>query len=201
MNSYKNTFIIFFAGVLFLFAIAGYIKIYGNIPNIQDIIGDEILHIIIAIFVCLPFFYYSVKENKKNNLLVITLISSVIIDIDHVISARSLYLRDLLTTGRSPIHSLFFISFSAVFVYIFTKNIDIALVAYTSLFSHLIHDISTGGVTPFLFPFRDIDSRDVRITPGKELAIYIAIFLIVLIFSYILNNYRHDNWNKLNIRK
>ena len=197
MNSYKNTFIMFFTGVLFLLVIVGYTKIYGNIPNIQDIIGDEILHMIIAIFVCLPFFYYSARKNKRRTLLIITLISSVIIDIDHVISARSLYLRDLLTTGRSPIHSLFFISFSAIFVYVFTKNIDIALVAYASLFSHLIHDISTGGVTPLLFPFRDIDSRDVKITPEKELAIYIATFLLVLIFSYILNNYGHNNWNKL----
>lgn len=129
------------------FLLDKFIKLKNKNPLLL-IFVDEILHLAIAIVATLPLILVRIA------LFIPLLFLFSIVDIDHILTAKSLRPRDLFFEAeRTPLHSLFFGILIGGIFYLFSG--DIVLGAFSSIVitAHILRD-SLGNGTPVLFPIK-----------------------------------------------
>ena len=135
---------------------------------------DEIEHILWGIFVNLPFIFMNLY------LLIVAIIFSFLIDIDHMLWAGSLSVKKMLNLGGRPaFHSLPIIAIFTAIVYLVTRSPEITIVSAYSMFSHLIWDLATGGVRLF-YPL----AKKFAISKRVSFVLFLVLFLSALIITH-----------------
>lgn len=114
---------------------------------------DGLCHLGTAMAVSLPILPY---VRDRWGFLRISLLSSVIIDLDHVLAARSLRLTRCMTMDQRPAsHSVLTPLIAAVLIERWKPEQHTGLAALVGVGSHLLRDLGTGGA-PLLHPRRII---------------------------------------------
>lgn len=110
---------------------------------------DGLCHLGTALAVSLPILPY---VRDRWGFLRISLLSSVVIDLDHVLAARSLRLTRCMTMDHRPVsHSVLTPLIFAVLAERWKPEQHVGLAALVGLSSHLLRDLGTGGA-PLLHP-------------------------------------------------
>jgi membrane-bound metal-dependent hydrolase YbcI (DUF457 family) len=113
---------------------------------------DPMNHLMLAVLVVSPFILSRGSLSAKLACLLGTVLSATLIDIDHIVAAKSFDLYAMTHLGSRPVtHSLVFALACAAIASIITRRLTIEYVVFAGLTSHIFMDASSGG-TPFLFP-------------------------------------------------
>ncbi len=174
-------------------AIAGY---YSNRPlRVDDfllltVVVDEILHGLIAIMVNIPIVYVLYREKRSIHVILFPAIIGIWLDLDHAVAAGSLNINAMLSLGsRPPTHSVLFAIIFSILAMFFSENPLVALAAFTSILSHLIHDVATGGTVPIFYPMLSVDHESILWLRGEwELMIYTFLLWSTTFFTLWFNN-------------
>ncbi len=135
---------------------------------------DEIEHILWGTFVNLPFIFINW------HLLIVAIIFSFLIDIDHLIWAGSLSVKKMLNLGGRPaFHSLPIVVIFTIIVFLITRSTEITIVSAYSMLSHLIWDLATGGVKLF-YPL----PKKFTISKRVSFVLFLALFILALIITH-----------------
>ncbi len=113
---------------------------------------DPIAHVVLAISVTLPWI---VALRLPRSYLLLAAAAALLIDIDHVVAARSFSLTAAISLPGRPIsHSLLFSTGAAVIFGLMVRRTTAAIVVLIALFTHVSRD-ATGGGTPLLWPLAE----------------------------------------------
>jgi hypothetical protein len=139
------------------------------------VIFDELQHLTLAYLVSLPFL---IKGTLLTRLIPFV---SVLVDLDHFASSRSLSIKKALTLPRRPpLHSLtVLILFTLLSLIFFTKRQTAVL--FVSWLSHLIKDMGDGWVTIF-WPC------NLQVHLGLKRALFTVVLLVLtaILFSRVV---------------
>ena len=139
-----------------------YIGHYYVVPNAKFLIlialSDPIVHGLVTVCIFFPLVFYKAIDFKLFSYIVI---ASVLIDLDHVVAAKSLDYKEMLSLENRPIsHSLLFSILSgsviSFFVYKAYHIKPIVLVYFFSiaLASHVLRDAIDSYNTPWAYPLK-----------------------------------------------
>ena len=113
---------------------------------------DPIAHVVLASTVILP---WMVALRLPRSYLLLAAAAAFLIDIDHVVAARSFSLTAAISLPGRPIsHSLLFSSGVAMIFGLMVRRTTAAIVVLIALFTHVSRD-ATGGGTPLLWPLAE----------------------------------------------
>ncbi len=134
---------------------------------------DEFEHVLWGILVNLPLIFHNWK------LLTVAIIFSFLIDIDHLIWARSLSIKRMLNLGGRPaFHSVPAVLAIASIVYLISGSVFITAVSLNSMGSHLIWDLATGGVK-LIYPW----PKKFVISKKAAFLLFLILFAIAFIIT------------------
>lgn len=146
--------------------------------NSREITGlfDTFLHGVISLLIllplCLRFYDYMIAFG-----------TSFILDIDHMVCAKSLKIKDALNLPARPVtHSITFATLISIIIWLLLPvpfRIYLPIVVFISLTSHILRD-SAEGKTFILWPFR-IN----RLAYPLYIALEIILFVLAVIISPI----------------
>lgn len=135
------------------------------------VLHDEIMHALLYVIIFLPFASMPVY-------FLIGLVSSVVIDIDHLFVARSLSIKRIVSFPARPVtHSLIFAVLIGVITGLLLGDYLKGLFVFAGLAAHLLRDL-IDGKTFILLPFSRIHSIGLK---G-----FTAVCLIMIIGLHIL---------------
>ncbi|MFA5032416.1 MAG: metal-dependent hydrolase [bacterium] len=134
---------------------------------------DVIIHTAIGIIVIIPLW---VKPFLRKVLLAVFIASSLI-DIDHFIAAKSIYLKDAVTLRYRPYtHSITFAVIVGGITFGITKSPRIGVAVCGGIMSHVLRDAST-GITFILYPMK-LTKIPVWVYVMGELLIFICCLVL-----------------------
>ncbi|MCS7050952.1 MAG: metal-dependent hydrolase [Thermomicrobium sp.] len=114
-------------------------------------LSDAAAHASLALATALPV---AVRAPMSARLLVGTLVGALVLDLDHVVAARSVRLRDWMTMpSRPPTHSAFAVGIAVAGALRWNRPFGLGF--GLGAISHLVRDLATGGV-PLLHPSRTV---------------------------------------------
>jgi membrane-bound metal-dependent hydrolase YbcI (DUF457 family) len=143
-------------------------RLGGSGPLVYAI-KDEAIHLGFGLLVSLPLI---AAHGLK--LLGFVLVFAVLIDLDHVIAARSFSIRRLITLSERPAgHSVSFALIAGLAIFIVLETPVYAWIAFASVLSHAMVDSADDIGSPILWPF----AENVRITEAQRM---LGIMLLLL---------------------
>ena len=108
---------------------------------------DSFMHLCSYVILAMPLLRF-------RNEFIIGAFVIILIDIDHIVKAKSFTIENLLSLGRRPYtHSLIFVLIISALVWFFSKNIILAYVIFISLVIHFLKDLIEGK-TYIFFPYK-----------------------------------------------
>ena len=123
----------------------------GGTLDLYWCLVDSPVHAILALLVVSPLLI-SISTQQTYKAIVISGLTVVLLDIDHVVVAGSFSLYDITHLPSRPVtHSLLFAASCALLAYVLTRRGVYGWLVFGVLASHILRDASTGG-TPFLWP-------------------------------------------------
>ncbi|HEX3723947.1 MAG TPA: hypothetical protein VHV31_14245 [Nitrolancea sp.] len=135
---------------------------------------DGLCHLGTALAVSLPILPY---VRDRAGFLRISLLSSVMLDLDHVLAARSIRLTDCMTMPQRPAsHSVLTPFVIAALAERWKPEQHFGLAALVGLSSHLLRDLGTGGA-PLLHP------RHIVTVPYKTVVVLLGTLSFVSRYS------------------
>lgn len=139
-------------------------------------LADIPINGITALLVVSPILY-----RFRSRLLAITSVAvGVLLDVDHVVKARSLSLEGILSIGGRPItHSLAFAFLLGIVALLLSRRFLGGWVVFAALISHLLRD-AAGGLTPILYPLEAFQIPFFYYPAGL-----VALFIYSLDFSWL----------------
>ncbi|MGE3063232.1 MAG: metal-dependent hydrolase [bacterium] len=141
------------------------------------VLYDSFMHLCYFMIVAMPLLRF-----KEEFLFGCAL--SILIDLDHIIEARSLKISNLLSLGRRPwTHSLIFALFATAVVFIAAKNSHLSFIVLISLLSHLLRDLSEGK-TYIFFPSKRFYSYGFSYYVLSSAVLALAVNLAYYLFNY-----------------
>lgn len=139
--------------------------------GIVYVLHDEIMHALLYVIILLPF-------ASMPGYFLIGLVSSVIIDIDHLFMARSWSIKKIVSFPARPVtHSLIFAILIGVITGLILGDYLKGVFVFAGLAAHLLRDL-IDGKTFILLPFSRIHSIGLK---G-----FTAVCVILIIGLYIL---------------
>jgi len=135
---------------------------------------DWLCHIGTALAVSLPILPY---VHDRAGFLRVSLLSSVVLDLDHILAARSLRLTDCMSMPHRPgSHSVLAPFVIAAVAERWKPQQHFGLAALVGLSSHLLRDLGTGGA-PLLHP------RHIITVPYKTVVVLLGTLSVVSRYS------------------
>lgn len=144
---------------------------------------DGFVHGVVAIIVLLPF----VKSKNDWKLIPVFFLLGGILDLDHIISAKSFLISDIISLAHRPIsHSITFVIILSSIFYLFSRNVKWSVIIFLSFSSHVIRDASS-GVTPILYPL------EIQSIPYS---LYILLEILLILSTHLFASVEYDNLKK-----
>jgi hypothetical protein len=137
---------------------------------------DSPVHGLLALLVVSPLFRHPFFQRKLLGWLTVAALTAVLIDLDHVIAARSFSLIEITTLPNRPmIHSLLFASLFGLVALLLTRRPLAGWLIFAVLASHVLRDASTGA-TYFLWPL-SVDQLPVPAYYASQILLYLLSYL------------------------
>jgi hypothetical protein len=123
-----------------------------SVPRVYWALLDPIVQTILTLLIVSPLFTHPKFSGRLTSLLIITVLVTVLLDLDHFVVARSFKLSDALKlSGRPGGHSLLFALASAFVARLLIGYRAGGWLILIALLSHIVRDASHGGV-PLFWP-------------------------------------------------
>jgi hypothetical protein len=157
---------------------------------------DSVIHFALGLLVVSPFFLNRPSFRKTLGLTAAVFATSVLVDFDHIIAARSLSLYAITHLSvRPPTHSLMFALAIGILVWLVCRRIEYGWLVFAALASHFIRDASTGGMLYFLWPAQvqkislvDYQSLELLIFLSSGLLIFVQYYYLPAVKAWISNH-------------
>jgi len=142
-------------GLITLVMIIGDATVFSwpdSVPRVYWALLDPIVQAILTLLIVSPLLTHPKLSGRLMRWAIITVLVTVLLDLDHFVVARSFSLKDALNISARPAgHSLLFALASAFFARWLIGFRAAGWLILIALLSHIIRDASHGGV-PLLWP-------------------------------------------------
>ena len=142
----------------------------GNVLGTRElsVFLDPLAHVVLAIIVVFPWI---VALQLPSFHLPLAAASAVLIDIDHLVAAGSLSVKDAITLPMRPVsHSVLFCLGLAVILGLIARRLSVMGIVFIALLTHVSRDATSGG-TPWLWPLVQAP----RIPMGLHIGLWLTV--------------------------
>lgn len=167
--------IVFLMGILF----CGDYLFFNPILGIKQWIWatpiDPSVHALVALVVISPIAFSRRTSKEIINVLIMTIVLAVFIDLDHIAAAGSFSLYAITHLyGRPFTHSIVFSLVAGLTMWLITRQFNVGWITFAALSSHVIRDASMGATPFFIWPLPFEQALPVFNYFGLEICLYLS---------------------------